>query len=340
MSQDRALFQAPPPPMPPKELHYEQPKAPLKPIFPWETQPRAPTRVFAEDFAPTPTPESSSSLSKDEKAAAESSANAIPATATPSPQVQAPPSPFSSFTTTNAWDNDPSISRYVSSLPQNRRSKFHAVLSQTTPALISPPLPEPKHERRPSRITDFPTEIERPSLPVTPAPVHRPSFWGAERDESGALPAAEGVPEQSDWDPVSRLQELHRRQTVMLEQGKEGEPRPIPHRDSVSSAAVLPAPQVPTRTTSVPKKQEDSGESSAQPTSETQKTTFSPLETRESPGEIDQTTSTTTQKSNFTPLAATRPSDPPTSSAQTIVEKLQQESAATAPPSFIAEGVS
>lgn len=49
------------------------------------------------------------------------------------------------------------------------------------------------------RITDFPTELERPSLPVTPAPVRRTSFWGEEQEESAELPAAEGVPKQEEW---------------------------------------------------------------------------------------------------------------------------------------------
>ena len=49
------------------------------------------------------------------------------------------------------------------------------------------------------RLTDFPSELERPSLPVTPAPIRRPSFWGEERDQEGELPAAEGVPSQEDW---------------------------------------------------------------------------------------------------------------------------------------------
>lgn len=61
-----------------------------------------------------------------------------------------------------------------------------------------PQLPSP--EKVPGmRLTDFPTELERPSLPVTPAPRRRPSFWGEERDEKGELPAAEGVPAQEDW---------------------------------------------------------------------------------------------------------------------------------------------
>ena len=59
--------------------------------------------------------------------------------------------------------------------------------------------PTAQEDRRPSfKLTDFPTEVERPSLPVTPAPIRRPSFWGEERDES-QLPAADGVPKQEDW---------------------------------------------------------------------------------------------------------------------------------------------
>ena len=56
------------------------------------------------------------------------------------------------------------------------------------------------------KLTDFPSEVERPSLPVTPAPIRRPSFWGDDAPESGEgdagashLPAAEGVPAQTEW---------------------------------------------------------------------------------------------------------------------------------------------
>ncbi len=83
------------------------------------------------------------------------------------------------------------------------------------------------------RLTDFPTEFERPSLPVTPAPVRRPSFWGAERDAQGDLPAAEGVPDQSEWDPVSKLAELQRRQSEVLGQGPGSPTRAIPDRQMV-----------------------------------------------------------------------------------------------------------
>ena len=88
------------------------------------------------------------------------------------------------------------------------------------------------------RLTDFPTEFERPSLPVTPAPVRRPSFWGAERDAQGDLPGAEGVPDQSDWDPSARLAELQRKQSEVLAQGSASPTRAIPNREEVGSASV------------------------------------------------------------------------------------------------------
>ena len=74
---------------------------------------------------------------------------------------------------------------------------------------------------------------------MTPAPVHRPSFWGSERDEAGDLPPAEGVPEQSEWDPVARLLDLQKRQADVLEHGAENETREIPKREHVGSAATL-----------------------------------------------------------------------------------------------------
>jgi glycogenin len=102
--------------------------------------------------------------------------------------------------------------------------------------------------RRGSKLTDFPTAVERPSLPVTPAPIRRPKFWGAgdpgigdEGESDGQLPAADGVPEQSEWvcahgrrfnigdcpcdltnlfrfykDPVARLQLLAKQQSELL----------------------------------------------------------------------------------------------------------------------------
>lgn len=260
MSQDRGLFQPPKPPEPPKGIGYEYPQTPPlveppKPIFPWEGRAPKATRVFAEDL---PAPSASAALettgssaevgtqSTDRESDAEELSPATPTGALP------PDESFSKFSTANAWDSMPEIDRYISSLPQNRRAKVQVLLNKSTP-LSSPPPQDSSvtvstsderpsgPERRPSKVTDFPTEIERPSLPVTPAPVRRPSFWGAERDEAGDLPAAEGVPEQSDWDPIARLLELQKRQADVLETvpAAEGEKREIPDREVISSAAEL-----------------------------------------------------------------------------------------------------
>ncbi|KAL6863211.1 glycogenin glucosyltransferase [Amphichorda felina] len=103
----------------------------------------------------------------------------------------------------NAWDEVPEIGRYVEGLQRHRRGK-----SQGSTADIPSPLGvgSPRSGRKPGlKLTDFPSETERPSLPVTPAPIARPSFWGHDEAEAAAfesreaLPAAEGVPAQSEW---------------------------------------------------------------------------------------------------------------------------------------------
>lgn len=98
------------------------------------------------------------------------------------------------------------------------------------------------------KITDFPTEIERPSLPVTPAPQRRPSFWGEERDAAGELPGAEGVPEQSQWDPSERLAALQRRQSQVLEMGPQSPSKAIPDRQMLRSAALVAEEAAPAST--------------------------------------------------------------------------------------------
>jgi hypothetical protein len=97
----------------------------------------------------------------------------------------------------------PEIERYVRKLnqAQTRKGKLqvlHHTPGQNSPggSTVSPPTRE--NRRASLRLTDFPTEVERPSLPVTPAPIRRSTIWGEERDEEG-LPAAEGVPKQEDW---------------------------------------------------------------------------------------------------------------------------------------------
>lgn len=170
-------------------------------------------------------------------------------------ETASPPTPTVSVTTqellpgfsrSNAWDDMPEIDRYIANLPQNRRAKIQVLLNNAqTPfdsgdQSIASPTSEvpPRYDRRGSmKITDFPTEIERPSLPVTPAPVRRPSFWGEERDAAGELPGAEGVPEQSQWDPSERLATLQRRQSQVLEMGPQSPSKTIPDRQMLRSAA-------------------------------------------------------------------------------------------------------
>lgn len=248
MSADHRLFQAPKTPEPPRNLYYQVPTTPSAnerptPIFPWESnQPKA-TRVFADDVtasAPSVLSETTPSVTTDDD---ETDKTISPPTPTMhSNQTE----PFARFTRTNAWDEVPEIEQYISSLPQHRRAKVQVLFDNTTPSsnepILSPPLEDSTaaQQRRPSmKLTDFPTEIERPSLPVTPAPIRRPSFWGAERDAAGELPGAEGVPEQSQWDPTTKLAELQRRQSEVLEKGSASSPgRPIPDRQLPGSASM------------------------------------------------------------------------------------------------------
>jgi len=239
----------------------------LKQIFPWESRAPKPTRVFAEPKAPTPPPPEpepqtqATTLAEQEEATTPSiSTDATDVTEDRAPTPVAPPiDPWAAFESrTNAWDEMPEIERYVQAFSQARKGKLqvlHHTPTQRSPHdsnVTSPPTEA--DQRRPSmRLTDFPTEIERPSLPVTPAPIRRPSFWGEERDEAGNLPAAQGVPTQEDWvrrfssypkpafpdlppplhnllhgvfywrcqycgkqNPVTRLEELQRRQSEVL----------------------------------------------------------------------------------------------------------------------------
>ena len=334
MSHDRSLFQAPPTPEPPQGLHYEQPKPSLKPIFPWESRARKPTRVFAEDLPPPPAPEPVATPTGTETSTTAESG---------SPTVTSP----GALSTANAWDNNPAIMKYVSGMSQNRQTKFQNILSENTTPLTSPPVTEHNTERRPSKVTDFPTEIERPSLPVTPAPVHRRSFWGAERDEAGALPAAEGVPEQSEWDPVARLLELQQKQAGMLGQGSEADARTIPDREAISSAAEVKPVQVISRESSKPDDEDASTKAEG-----LQTTTSAPLKEKEvdaepavqssqkttsTPLKEDEATASTqdVQKTTFSspkddgPALDTSPEISGAGiGAQKIMEQLQKESAA------------
>ena len=197
MSHDANLFKAPASyPQPPKDLLYQVPPTPPagerpKPIFPWEATAAKPTRVFEEESAPS-APQSGLSPppATDDATQADEDSSTTPVAGSMSTE------PFQTFASTgiNAWDNMPEIDQYISNISQYRQGKVQVLQGGPSEDVMSP-----GGRRASTKVTDFPSEIERPSLPVTPAPVRRPSFWGAERNREGELPAAEGVPRQEDW---------------------------------------------------------------------------------------------------------------------------------------------
>ncbi|KAF2757833.1 nucleotide-diphospho-sugar transferase [Pseudovirgaria hyperparasitica] len=202
----RQLFQPPKSyPEPPKDMWYEVPQEKPaaeerpKPIFPWEKDrivPKA-TRVFADDQpSPHSTPWQSLSMTS------ELEVDAVPSAS--STTHKSSTETWQSFNnrSVNAWDAVPGIENYIRSVMEQqspRKNKSMAIqIPSTEGQILSPPL-DTAQRRESLILTDFPTAIERPSLPVTPAPIRRPTFWGEERDETGALPAADGVPDQTDW---------------------------------------------------------------------------------------------------------------------------------------------
>ena len=240
MSENRGLFIPPKAyPEPPKNMWYEVPKvSPMeehpKPLFPWEENQAKPTRVFVEDRVPSPEPAPPMAIEEDPQL---ESGNPITHTV----QITSA-EPFASYSRTNAWDEMPEIERYITALTQARRSKVHVLTPNSeVQSVLSPGAENPPQQRRPStRLTDFPTAFERPSLPVTPAPVHRHSFWGEERDAASDLPGAEGVPKQQDWDPMAKLVELQRRQSEVLVQGPQSLTRLIPDRKLPGNVTPVP----------------------------------------------------------------------------------------------------
>lgn len=216
-SESKNLFKAPQAyPSPPKDMWYKVPEEPPKPaerpkpIFPWEQQADRPqaTRVFAEDIPPEPTPASPThpfSTVHYENNPEDTSSGSGRGSTSPDPLSSPRSTDWSSFqqNSANAWDSVPGIDNYVRAImdAQGRRGKPQVLtLKQATGTdEIGSPQLERKLRRESLILTDFPSAVERPSLPVTPAPIRRPTFWGEERNEAGELPAAEGVPDQTEW---------------------------------------------------------------------------------------------------------------------------------------------
>ncbi|EKV07506.1 Glycogenin [Penicillium digitatum PHI26] len=200
MSEDTHLFQPPSSyPEAPKNMWYEVPAKPEpKPttIFPWEGHAPKPTRVFAKEaprkFVKPPV------ISEKPEHRSLPSEPALPGPSPSYTRIPFEPSAESwqTYTRSNAWDEDPEIQRYIETI-QARRTKSQVTLLRAHSN--SPGRSPPSPGFRPStKITDFPTEVERPSLPVTPAPIRRTSY-GDEASGTAALPAAEGVPSQEEW---------------------------------------------------------------------------------------------------------------------------------------------
>ncbi|KAK3686020.1 glycosyltransferase family 8 protein [Podospora appendiculata] len=265
MSSDPAPFVPPERyPSPPKNMWYEVPKEPPAPprqkpkaIFPWETNRPQASRVFAQqEESVSPVPESTAESSGEPKAPIDAQPPAEPSMTESTsvgqksePQTPTTPSdPWSSFTRTNAWDEVPQISRYVDAIQKHRRTRSQGLGFVGLPATGLTKAQEASWGKG-SKVTDFPSEEDRPSLPVTPAPIRRPRFWGGGapgislggEDDDEQLPAASGVPTQSDWvcvhgiwwtpadclcdltnvlhyhkDPVAQLQKLATQQSNLL----------------------------------------------------------------------------------------------------------------------------
>jgi len=209
-NQDKDFFRPPKTyPEPPKDMWYEVPKtkpdpsAKPKPVFPWEErQTAAPTRRFLEDL--------------DSPGSTNQPGVVIPS-ADYTSSLNSPATPIIKVTTDdpwqnwasgskNAWDDVKGIDTYIRMLNDaNAKGRKNSVHPQPPAATNT------QFERRESLIlTDFPSEVDRPSLPVTPAPIRRNNFWAGERNNNGQLPSAEGVPEQADWNPEEKLEELRR----------------------------------------------------------------------------------------------------------------------------------
>ncbi|KAJ5915058.1 hypothetical protein N7454_011170 [Penicillium verhagenii] len=229
MSEDTALFQPPPSyPEAPKNMYYQVPESKPEPervakIFPWENHAPRPTRVFTEEAAVvprTPSPETPMLPQQVDPLPIES-----PQAEPRIFPIQAPYEPsaetYEQYSRLNAWDEDPEIQRYMGSLQQSRRGKTQVIsgsvqassshsrstslsTSNFSSSSTATTTGTSTGHRLSMKLTDFPTEIERPSLPVTPAPIHRVRGVQSDDNDASTLPTAEGFrTRRTGW--VSRL---------------------------------------------------------------------------------------------------------------------------------------
>lgn len=199
MSEDTNLFRPPPSyPEAPKDMYYQVPATKPEPqkltkLFPWESHAPKPTRVFAQE-PPTPTVSSEDQLTPTQN----KESNPLSEAPTLGAQNESSTESWDTYTRSNAWDEDPHIQKYIESMQQSRRGRTQVISSSSQSSMSQGSPPSSFSGHRPSiKLTDFPTEVERPSLPVTPAPV-QPSA-NEEASAETTLPTAEGVPDQEDW---------------------------------------------------------------------------------------------------------------------------------------------
>ncbi|EEP77180.1 hypothetical protein UREG_02029 [Uncinocarpus reesii 1704] len=211
MSKSRNLFQPPKSyPEAPKDMYYElPPKAPIPgaatQIFPWETQAPEPSRVFFDEMEDTTEANylgTTGHLKANERFSMDTELDAS----------QMSTNYWDTYVRSNAWDEVPEIEQYIRSVQKPRQGSVQ-VLSGGIPGGRKSSL----------RLTDFPTEIERPSLPVTPAPIRRQSY-GHDEDQ-GDLLGAEGVPKQEEWNPVEQLERLHQHHCEFLDRALRDIPK-------------------------------------------------------------------------------------------------------------------
>ncbi|KAJ5219097.1 uncharacterized protein N7498_001196 [Penicillium cinerascens] len=199
MSEDTNLFRPPPSyPEAPKNMYYQVPETKPEPqkvtkLFPWESHAPKPTRVFAQELpVPTVSSEDQSTPTQIKES------DAPPETPTLRSQYGSPTESWDTYTRSNVWDEDPHIQKYIESMQQVRHGRTQVISGSSQSSTSQGSASSSFSGRRPSiKLTDFPTAVERPSLPVTPAPVQP----GAHEEASAeiTLPTAEGVPDQEDW---------------------------------------------------------------------------------------------------------------------------------------------
>ncbi|KAL7930581.1 glycosyltransferase family 8 protein [Trichoderma chlorosporum] len=181
-------------------------------IFPWEAnQPKA-TRSFYGDEPEIQPQGGSRSGPTAAKSTGRSSVTKSPpkspVSRTSENRSEAGTGSWTTYSRGNAWDEVPGISKYADAVEKRHRSSSRGKEGEENDEDEEE---DQEESQRPFKVTDFPSEKERPSLPVTPAPVPRG------RDATGkALPAAEGVPSQAEWDPTAQLEKLAQQQSAML----------------------------------------------------------------------------------------------------------------------------